>query len=89
MTKKPNIEGLIKKTSFYGFTVYEYFELSKVHGRIFVSEVCYNALPSETYDDGHSTRIRKSCETDSTKISDMSLVEYLEPAIKSDKEGSK
>lgn len=76
--KKKRIEGDVKITSFYGFTVYEYFELTEAHGKIFVIEMCYNYRPSQVHEDEHGTRIRKTCVTKDT-LEKMSTIEYKKP----------
>jgi len=81
--EKPKIDGDVKITHYEGFTIYEYFELSNVHGRIYVIEVCYNARPSQIFEDEFCTRIRKTCVTDK-KLEDLSTIEYKTPSNDSD-----
>ena len=76
---KPKIVGDIKIIKGHGYAIYEYFQDSEIHGKQFISELVFNARPSQiTEDELGFTHIKNTCIT-KTKLDKMHSVEYKTP----------
>lgn len=76
---KPKIIGDVKIIKGIGYTVYEYFQDSQIHGKQFISELVFNARPSQiTTDELGFTHIKNTCIT-KEKLENLTTIEYKTP----------